>query len=344
MSASCATGASKNPPPEPGTGLRARVARGLALLRDKAGLPRPRVCAGYSGGLDSSVLLTLLAEARAGGLIELRALHVHHGLSPNADAWALHCERRCVDLGVPLTVRRVEVRRAGGESLEENARELRHAAFRAVDDDVVALAHHADDQVETVLLQMLRGAGPRGLAAMAELQAPVARRAGPWTWRPLLGSTRDELARFATVERLSWIEDESNGHWQARRNLLRHAVLPGMIELFPAMHATIGRVARLQGESAALLEDLAAIDLATVTVEGGALDCARLGNLPDARLANLVRHWISARGVRAPSAARLAALISALRRSTNDTRLEWRHEGLCVRRRRGRLVLEDGRG
>jgi tRNA(Ile)-lysidine synthase len=316
------------------------MARSLALLCARSGLARPHVCVAYSGGLDSSVLLALLADARARGLVDLTALHVHHGLSPNADDWVAHCERRCAHLGIALTVRRVSVRRAGGESLEEQARDLRHAALRAVDADVVALAHHADDQVETVLLQMLRGAGPRGLAAMAEVQPSAAHRSAPWIWRPLLEFTRGELARFVAVECLSHIEDESNARWDARRNVLRHGIVPGMVERFPDMHATIGRVARLQGEAAALLGDLANIDLAAVTIEGGALDCTRLNQLPDARVANLMRHWILGHGTRAPSAARLGALISALRRSTNDTRLEWRHEDLRVRRRRERLELE----
>lgn len=333
--------ASRKPPPDSATRLRAAVGQGIADLARACGAVRPVVRLGYSGGLDSSVLLALLAVERDAGAIALEAVHVHHGLSPHADGWSGHCRARCAELAVPLAVEHVDVARAGGQSLEEQARERRYDVLTAPGCDAVALAHHADDLTETMLLQWLRGAGPRGLAAMPALYLPAARRGTARLWRPLLRFTRAELAGFAAERGLHWIDDESNARTEARRNYLRHRVMPALREGFPALREATGRAARLQAEAAGLLDELAAIDLHAAGRDGDdGLDCTHLKTLTTARLANALRVWIADAGARAPSAARLAALVKAIGDTSNDTRLEWRHDGLRVVRRKVWLKLE----
>ncbi len=313
------------------TRLRGKV-RCLAL---RTGAPLPRVCVGYSGGLDSSVLLDLLARQMRARTISLSALHVNHGLSANADAWEAHCRAACATLAVAFTAVRIRVRRAPGESLEEQARKGRYAAFAGVDADVIALAHHAEDQSETLLLQMLRGAGPDGLAAMAEY-APMA--AGPAIWRPMLDVPRAAILRHGRDQGIAWIEDESNLDPGYRRNFVRHRIWPALVEGFAAPAVTLPRVARLQADAARLLGELADIDLATIASDDG-LDCTGLKSLSASRQANLLRRWISRSGARAPSEARLLALQKAIADSTNDTRLRWVHEDLQVIRQRNHLII-----
>ena len=315
------------------------------LLAAAAALGRaPVVCAGFSGGLDSTVLLQLLAVACKEESLPLSALHVHHGLSPNAHAWEQHCASVCAGLRVPLQVVHATVNRAPRTSLEEEARRARHAAFADVGADVIALAHHADDQAETVLLQMLRGAGPKGLAGMPLLKASPSREAGrprPLLLRPLLDFTRATLADYAQARGWDWIEDESNEDIRIKRNFLRNKVSPLLREGFPAPAETLGRVARHQAEAARLLDILADLDLAQAAA-GPALQIEVLKSLEDARLKNALRRWLDANGLRQPSEARLAALVRALRESSNDTRLRWDHEGVSLVRQKGLLHLENG--
>ena len=300
---------------------------------------KPRVCVGYSGGLDSAVLLNLLALETAAGTITVTAVHVHHGLSPNADVWSGHCAQVCNRLGIKLEVARVQVRHQARRSLEEDARTARYAVFRRMHADAVALAHHADDQAETVLLQLLRGAGPKGLAAMAAIGSPPALGSGPVYWRPLLSIDHAQLAAYAVDLGLEWVEDESNRDLSLRRNYVRQRVLPIIAEVFPAPGRLLARVARLQAQAGDLLEVLADMDLATTVLDGG-LDCRRLALLPGHRQANLLRRWLARAGARAPSSARLAALQKAIGDSSNDTRLTWVHEGVRVVRRKAVLLLE----
>ncbi|HEV2320748.1 MAG TPA: tRNA lysidine(34) synthetase TilS, partial [Gammaproteobacteria bacterium] len=231
------------------------------LIHTLRGLPAAqRYWVALSGGLDSMVLLTALAVERGGLPGELRALHVHHGLHPKADEWQRHCEVACASLGIPLEIRRVEVHPATGESLEAVARERRYAAFREVvgADDLLLLAQHADDQLETFLLQALRGAGVRGLAAMPE----SASFSGLKLARPLLAYGRAELEAWARQQGLSWVEDPSNADTGFDRNYLRHEVLPRLKQRWPAAAETVSRSARLAAEADGLLKELAAEDTA----------------------------------------------------------------------------------
>src|SRR3989344_6895459 len=185
-----------------------------------APIPRPgqKLLLAFSGGLDSRVLLELLAELRSGIGFDLRAMHVHHGLSPNADDWAKFCSDTCAALNVPIEIVRVSVAKDSGLGLEAAARTARYQALLNAGADYVVLAHHQDDQAETLLLQLLRGAGAKGLSGMASRDEE--RR----LLRPLLDNTRAELLAFAKQHHLQWITDESNVDISYDRNYCRHEV------------------------------------------------------------------------------------------------------------------------
>jgi len=262
-----------------------------------------RILVGFSGGLDSTVLLHALhALAPRFGYV-VCALHVHHGLSPNADAWLRCCRRACRALGVPLRVRRVAVTRRGGRGLEAAAREARQAAFRAARGDAIALAHQLDDQAETVLLQLLRGAGGRGASAMPALGALGRKR----LLRPLLDVPREAIAAYARAHRLTWVEDETNASEALTRNYLRHRVGPLIAARFPRWRESLARAARLFAS-----EQL------------------------DARA--LLRAFLDARGLRAPSEARLLEMLKQLAAARPATELV--HDGARLRTYRGRVFVE----
>ena len=254
------------------------------------------VLVGYSGGLDSTVLLHLLAMdagVRGNGL---RAIHVHHGLHPDADAWAAHCERNCTGLGIALDVVRVDVRRDGGEGLEAAARNARHAAFGAAlgDGGILALAHHRDDQAETFLLRALRASGVDGLAAMRPWRA----FGHGWLWRPLLHTPRPALEAYASRHALDWIDDPSNVDDRHERNFLRWRVMPLLRERWPHAGASFARSAALQHDAATLLDDGDAAALAAVRcVDPGCIDATRLMLLPAPRRARVLRRWIADTGL-----------------------------------------------
>jgi tRNA(Ile)-lysidine synthase len=323
--------------------LAQAVQDGLRAAAQRQRKSAVTVCVAYSGGLDSTVLLHLLATLRGETGIALSALHVHHGISAHAQDWAAHCAAVCAALDVPFRIVRAQVSRAPRTSLEEEARRERYAIFAAAPEDVIALAHHADDQAETLLLQLLRGAGPKGLAGMPLLKPlPKSAPAGaqrPLLLRPLLAFPRVLLAAHAGAHQLRWIEDESNGDLRLKRNFLRHQVMPLLQAGFPAPLETMARAARHQAEAARLLDALADLDLVRAAA-GAALDIAVLKSGEDERLRNALRRWLDLAGLRQPAEARLAALVRALRESTNDTRLRWEHEGAYLVRRKGLLHLE----
>ncbi|HAY26230.1 MAG TPA: tRNA lysidine(34) synthetase TilS, partial [Candidatus Accumulibacter sp.] len=227
------------------------------------------------------MLLHGLSGLRAAGLgCELSAVHVHHGLSPHADAWADFCWQLCERFDVALAVERVEVPLATGEGLEAAARRQRHAVFARCPADWLALAHHRDDQAETVLFRLLRGAGVRGAAGM-----PGERRqaAGPRLIRPLLGVPRTTIAAHAAEQALCWVEDESNADRRHRRNHLRHAVLPCIAQQFPAAAQALARAAGHFAEAAQLLDELAVIDRSLVAGGEGRIDLRRFNRLSASR-------------------------------------------------------------
>ncbi|WP_038436466.1 tRNA lysidine(34) synthetase TilS [Pseudomonas brassicacearum] len=251
----------------------------------------------FSGGLDSTVLLHLLASlSKNHSLPTLSAIHVHHGLQAVADTWPDHCRSVCDALGVPLQVVHVQVQ--PGASLERAAREARYGAFLAAihSNEVLLTAQHRDDQAETLLFRLLRGAGVRGLSAM-----PRRRPLGPgYLLRPLLDVSRAELEAYATQQGLSWIEDPSNDDHRYARNYLRQRVFPVLTEQWPQASMTLARSAAHMSEAQGLLDDLARIDLAGATNPGAfdwlglrSLELAPLQALSPARQRNAMSHWLA---------------------------------------------------
>ncbi len=278
-----------------------------ALAAILAAHPAPRrYRLAFSGGLDSHVLLHALAALGEGLGAPASAIHVDHGLHSESGAWAAHCARVAGELGVPLELRRVDGRPASGESPEAAARHARYAALAACLEagDCLLTAHHQDDQAETLLLQLLRGAGPKGLAGM-----PSAAPFGPGLHRrPLLGFARAELRAYAEAHGLRWLEDPSNADTGLRRNLLRHTILPELRASWPAVARTLSRSAGHCAEAAALMEELAAADLDAAGAEDapGGLALAALRRLSPARRHNLLRHWLERQGLPLPHLAHLA--------------------------------------
>jgi len=292
-----------------------------------------------SGGVDSVVLLDVLARAANPLGLTLSALHVHHGLSPNADAWLQFCRELAADYGVPFHSERVNVVAHRHHGPEGAARVARQAAFASADCDWIALAHHQDDQAETVLLQLLRGAGVAGLAAM-----PAARSAGtgPGYLRPLLGLTRADIVAYAQARGLRWVEDESNGDVALDRNRLRHHVLPRLRELRPDAAARIARSAGVLAEAAELLDALAAID-EVACLRAGRIDIERLAALDPARARNLLRYHLGSLGAPRPEAAELIEMWRQLTTARGDAQLRVDVGDFSVRRYGGLMYVERRR-
>ncbi|MBA4706937.1 tRNA lysidine(34) synthetase TilS [Aquitalea aquatica] len=247
---------------------------------------------GLSGGLDSMVLLSLLARARQyRPQLQLSAVHVHHGLNAAADDWVLHCQDVCQQLAIPLRVERVVINRATGESLEAQARQQRYTVFARSAAEVLVLAHHLDDQSETVLLQLLRGGGVRALSGM-----PVLRRLeNLQLWRPLLGLTRQQLEQYASEQGLSWVEDDSNADIAYRRNLLRHRIMPLLQQHVPSYRQQLGRTAWHMAQASQLVDEVAAADLASC-MAGTALDVGSMLSLSAVRQGFLLMAWLRSLG------------------------------------------------
>lgn len=299
---------------------------------------------GFSGGLDSTVLLHLLARlARRESLPPISAIHVHHGLQAVADAWPGHCQRFCDSLGVPLLVEHVEV--GEGASLERAARDARYAAFirNLLAGECLLTAQHRDDQAETVLFRLFRGAGVRGLAGI-----PAVRRLGRGILlRPLLDVSRAELEAYARSRGLSWIDDPSNTDSGFDRNYLRREVLPVIARRWPQAPANIARSAAHLAESEALLAELAQLDLVAADAcdsHGGwgvpSLCMESLRQLGEARQRNALRNWL-APWTAMPDSAHWDGWV-ALRDAARDAQPVWRLAAGELHRAQGRLWWLSG--
>jgi tRNA(Ile)-lysidine synthase len=287
---------------------------------------------GLSGGVDSAVLLHLLKELSARFSWQLSALHVHHGISRNADEWARFCADLCARHHIPLHIEHVDIEPLRAQGIEAAARKLRHAAFARQPCDFVALAHHADDQVETLLLQLLRGAGVRGASVMPQL----AERTGSVPLvRPLLHCSRQEILDYATAHQLQWIEDESNADDSYPRNFLRHRVLPLLGERFPAYRDTLARSARHFAEASSLLDELAQQDAAQ-TIEGETLVVAALRALSPPRAKNLLRYFLHSLGAPMPQEVQLDDMLRQLCGAREDAAVCIAYGNWQVRRYQGK--------
>jgi len=283
--------------------------------------PRARLTLALSGGLDSVVLLHLLLAQRRQHPFDLQAVHVHHGLSPHAERWADFCAQLCAAREVELSIHRVRIARDDAAGIEAAARRERQRIFAVLDTDFLLTAHQQDDQAETLLLQLLRGAGPKGLAAMAESQGRPGWQAAHL--RPLLGVPRAGLLDYAQAHGLVWVDDESNQDTRYRRNALRQQAMPLLAAHFPGAAATLARAAALQADAAELLDNLAQLDAATA-VAGDRLDCAALAGLSRPRARNLLRYFIERQGQPMPCARQLNEALHQLLDARHDARV-------CVR-------------
>ena len=262
----------------------------------------------FSGGLDSSVLLHALWQIRQKFPFQLSAMHVHHGLSFNANDWAIFCQHICERYLIPFTLEKVVVDCASSLGIEAAAREARYRVLMGVQTDWLFLAQHKDDQAETLLLQLARGAGVKVLSGMAA--ADVGRR----IVRPLLSLTRGQLERYAKQHQLEWVEDESNVSTAFDRNWWRTAALPLLKKRYPAIVETLSRSARHLAEASALLDDLAELDAAQC-IHAPRLDLALFAMLSEARQRNLLRWWLQQHGIQAISEARMLQSCSQLCRA-----------------------------
>jgi tRNA(Ile)-lysidine synthase len=291
-------------------------------------------CVGFSGGLDSTVLLHALAALRESSEVpRVRALHVDHGWTSESPHWAEHCARVAALIAVPCVTVRVEAS-AGSGSPEAAARTARYTAYAQALEPGEALvtAHHADDQLETALLQWLRGGGLRAIAAMPR-SAPFA---CGWHLRPLLDFPRAELRGWAVARGLEWLEDPANLDLRFDRSYLRHEIVPRLKSRWPGATRTIARVAAYAAEAVELERALAAEDVARVQ-DGRTLALESLLALPEPRQRAAVRAWLKALGLAVPEARTLAALLRDVRRAARDRVPVTRWPGARVYRYRGRL-------
>jgi tRNA(Ile)-lysidine synthetase-like protein len=283
--------------------------------------PNTALCVALSGGVDSTALLAALAHNRPRAL-ELRALHVDHGLRPSSKQWAEHCRTLARRLRVPLQVLTTKVERSRGESLEAAAREARYRSLaRALQPgEILLTAHHGDDQLETVLLQLFRGSGLRGIAAMPAL-APFAQG---WLARPLLSRSRAELEAWVRARGLTWVEDDTNVDESLDRNYLRRRVLPLIRDRWPGSPAAVARSARHAAEAQALLDSLARADVERASY-GESLAVKTLRALPPERRRNALRFWIARAGWLAPDTRRLEEIAGPLLDARSDAHpfVEW---------------------
>jgi tRNA(Ile)-lysidine synthase len=295
--------------------------------------PQLPLAVAFSGGADSTALLLACAVRWPGQVV---AIHVHHGLQAAADAFAAHCESVCARHAVPLKICRIDARHAAGQSPEDAARQLRYAALIEAASEPwpaqggapmppvrsVALAQHADDQVETLLLALSRGAGVAGLAAMPARWS----RAGLEWHRPLLDVPGQMLRDWLEGQGQAWVEDPTNADARYTRNRIRAQLLPALQQAFPQFRATFARSSRHCAEAAQLLQEMAQADLAAV---GNPPGIAALQALSPARQANVLRHWLRSVHATTPSAAQLDQLLAQI--------------GVC-RTRGHRIHLQMGRG
>jgi tRNA(Ile)-lysidine synthase len=272
-----------------------------------------------SGGIDSVVLLHLLHQLQKTQNFTLKASHVHHGLSKNADKWVKFCEKLCTKLSVPLDVHRIKLPQKKSLGIEGEARQLRYEKLLQAKTDLVVLAHHEDDQAETFLLQLIRGAGVKGLSSMAHFDDT--RR----LWRPLLNTSRIDIERYAKKHKLKWIEDESNQNIDFDRNFIRSKVLPILKNRFNHIIKVISRSSSHLAEAQHLLDDLAKLDLKSELKSIHyihKLKVKSLDKLSLSRAKNILRYWLEINGQMMPSKDLLDELLRQVLTAKKDATIK----------------------
>lgn len=298
--------------------------------------PSTHFFVGYSGGLDSHVLLHALCHLLPVG--HLTAVHINHQLSPHASQWQSHCEAVCRDLNIPLITHTLHLTKAKGDSLEALARHARYRCFaeHLQTNTCLVTAHHQDDQAETVLLQLLRGSGPHGLAAMPSLTEFVDGQ----HWRPLLDCAREQIEEYAKHYGLHWVDDESNANTDFSRNFLRHEILPRLKSHWPSASKTISRSAKHAAHAAAILNTQAEADWSVaVDPQANTLCIDKLSGLSKPRQNNLLRFWIRNSGYPVPSDTKLHEIHKTLLSARIDANpiVDW--QTTEVRRYNGKLYV-----
>ena len=291
---------------------------------------------GYSGGVDSEVLAFVLSEyIKEHPEVKAKLVYVHHGLSTNADDWQTHCHQRAQKYQLPFIAKHVVVKRGARLSLEAEARKVRYQAFLEAmsDGDVLLTAHHQDDQLETLLLALKRGQGPKGLGAMAQVQPFYEKY---WQLRPLLSYSKDDIIEFAQQHQLKHIEDESNRDTKFDRNFLRRAIIPQLKQRWPAIAETISRSALLCQQQETLLNEVSQEKLqqhiSSSPYAKRVLNLDRFNTLSLAWQRQLLRTFIEQNKLPVPSMVQLDQTIAQLSQSKADASVELNHAGVVIRR------------
>ncbi len=279
----------------------------------------PTLTLAFSGGLDSCVLLHILASIRQIIRFDLTAHHVNHGLSVHANAWADFCQKTCDQLNVPLQISRVKINPDSDLGIEAAARKARYSALIRNNSGFICTAHHQDDQAETLLLQLARGAGVKGLAAMAQIDCKKK------LLRPLLNVGRADLESYAKQNQLIWVDDESNLNQQFDRNFVRHSILPALQQQYPAIKQNLARTASHLAEANALLEALAEQDASACLGDNQPITqlfLPPLITLSKPRIHNVLRWWLAQNRVQMPSTSQLQQITTQLLNAQSDAAIQ----------------------
>lgn len=299
--------------------------------------PSTQLAVAFSGGLDSTVLLH--ATIKAHGKKNVHAFHVHHGIQKEADQWQAHCKAVAKKFGCHFDTRNVKLNKQS--NIESQARNLRYEALTQMCEahkiQDLLLAHHLDDQAETVLIQLMRGAGLPGLSAMPQVKSNELIH----LWRPFLNMRRKDLEIYAKEHQLTWIEDPSNEDETYRRNAVRKSILPTLEKFQKGAIENLARSAKHLGEAQGLLNQLADIDLGLIETKEGLskTNLIRLYKTSQARATNALRRWLSKNGLAYPSEERLTAWWSELTQARLDAKLQWDHDQRVIRLWRGHLSI-----
>lgn len=291
----------------------------------------------FSGGIDSKVLLHILAGLRNKKQIQqLAAIHINHNLQKPADDWQRQCEQDCQHLQIPLQIKKLQLVNRPNKNIEAVAREARYQVFSQLLEKHhwLVMAHHQDDQAETLLFRLLRGSGLQGAAAMPQTRALGEGK----LLRPMLDITREQIEAYAVANKLCWIEDPSNQNTDFSRNFLRHKVLPLIKQKWPGYSTTFSRFADLACEQTQLLEALADEDLAKVIDNQQAIRLADLQQLPDVRKKNLLHFWGKKNAEHSPASEEIATLLAQLHAAQSKS-IEVKFAGRLARSYAGNLLL-----